>query len=133
MNDSSTRDPVGYFAALRDEQDAYDDALAAIRAERASGRITVAEAAAERAGLLGAHQERLTRLRAQYLLDEDPGSDDEPYCTACGATIGHFLGHGDGWHHFTGQGTAASPVKLYDAGHAPAVAWRPAGQPGGEG
>jgi hypothetical protein len=56
---SPTRDPMGYFAAL-------DDALAAIRAEQAAGRITVAEAAAERAGLLERHLERLARLRAEY-------------------------------------------------------------------
>jgi hypothetical protein len=63
---SPTRDPMGYFAALDDEQEALDDALAAIRAEQAAGRITVAEAAAERAGLLERHLERLARLRAEY-------------------------------------------------------------------
>jgi len=63
--------------------------------------------------------------------DEDQGDDDEddfqPYCSTCGASIGIFIGHGDAWLHYTGEGTVASPVELYDAGHAPAVAWRPAG------
>jgi hypothetical protein len=59
--------------------------------------------------------------------DEDDEDDLEPYCYTCGATIGIFLGHGPAWLHYTGQGTAASPVELYDAGHAPVVAWAPAG------
>jgi hypothetical protein len=43
---------------------------------------------------------------------------DEDYaCSACGAPVGIFTGHGDGWHHYRGDGTAASPVVLYDAGH----------------
>ena len=56
--------------------------------------------------------------------DED---DFEPYCSTCGATVGIFIGHDDAWLHYTGEGTTASPVELYDAGHAPEVAWRPAG------
>jgi hypothetical protein len=48
----------------------------------------------------------------------------EPYCSACDGTIGIFRGRGDGWHHFRGAGTIASPVKLFDAGHEPVVAWR---------
>jgi hypothetical protein len=48
----------------------------------------------------------------------------EPYCSACGAPIGIFRGHGEGWHHYRGAGTIASPVKLFDAGHEPVVAWR---------
>jgi hypothetical protein len=61
--------------------------------------------------------------------DEDQGDEDdfEPYCSTCGASIGIFIGHGDAWLHYTGEGTVASPVELYDAGHAPVVAWRPAG------
>ena len=67
MQNHPTHDPVAYFAALGDEQEALDDALAAIRAEQQAGRITVAEAAAERAGLLERHLERLRQLRRQYL------------------------------------------------------------------
>ena len=68
------------------------------------------------------------RLTTQLAEDQDDGlDDDEPYCRTCSSPVGIFLGHGDGWHHFRGEGTAASPVELYDAGHAPEVAWRPAG------
>ncbi len=56
-----------YFAAVRDEQDAFDDALAAIRAEQADGRLTAAQAAAEREQLLTAHLRRLAALRAEHL------------------------------------------------------------------
>ncbi|HET6192236.1 MAG TPA: hypothetical protein VFE59_35160 [Trebonia sp.] len=59
--------------------------------------------------------------------DEDPGDDDEPYCVTCGAKVGIFYAHGDAWLHYTGEGTAASLVDLYDAGHEPVIAWRPAG------
>lgn len=60
--------------------------------------------------------------------DRDDEDDFEPYCAGCGASIGIFIGHGDAWLHYTGQGTVASPVELYDAGHAPVVTWRPAGR-----
>ena len=53
MQNHPTHDPTAYFAALGDEQQA--------------GRITVAAAAAERAGLLERHLARLAALRAQYL------------------------------------------------------------------
>ena len=53
--------------------------------------------------------------------DDEP-DDDEPYCYTCGSPVGIFHGHGDGWHHWRGKGTADSPVELYDAGHAPEVA-----------
>jgi len=58
---------------------------------------------------------------------ECDNDEDEPFCAACGADVGIFIGHGDAWLHYTGEGTAASPIELYDAGHAPVVAWRPAG------
>jgi hypothetical protein len=69
--------------------------------------------------------ERLTTRLAEDEDDED--DEDEPYCYACGSPVGIFYGHGDGWHHYRGEGTAASPVELFDAGHAPEVAWRLAG------
>jgi hypothetical protein len=59
--------------------------------------------------------------------DEDHEDDLDPYCYTCGATIGIFYGHGNAWLHYRGEGTVASPVELYDAGHAPEVAWAPAG------
>lgn len=60
----------------------------------------------------------------------DDGHDGEPYCRTCGAEVGIFQGHGEGWHHFTGQGTPGNPVVLHDPGHEADVAWRePQGQP----
>ena len=37
-------------------------------------------------------------------------------CSTCGAQIGMFIGR-QGWQHYRGEGTAASPVEIYDAGH----------------
>ena len=65
------------------------------------------------------------RLNAR--LDEGQDDDDEPYCATCEASIGVFYAHGDAWLHYRGEGTAASPVELFDAGHEPVIAWRPAG------
>ena len=65
------------------------------------------------------------RLMAR--LNEGQADDEEPYCETCGARIGIFHGRGDAWLHYTGQGTAASPVELFDAGHEPVIAWRLAG------
>ena len=49
---------------------------------------------------------------------EGDQDDNETYaCLTCGALIGVFIGHGDGWLHYRGEGTAASPVELFDAGH----------------
>jgi hypothetical protein len=66
------------------------------------------------------------------VLDEDEDQADElddfeTYCRVCGAEVGIFIGHGDAWLHYRGEGTVADPVELYDAGHAPEVDWRPAG------
>jgi hypothetical protein len=71
-------------------------------------------------------RDRKMTERLVELLDEASQEADvlEPYCSACGAPLGIFRGHGDGWHHFRGNGTAASPVELFDAGHEPAHAWR---------
>ncbi len=59
-----------YAEALSEAADDLDDALAAIRAETTAGRVTPAEAAAERAGLLERHLARLERLRAEHLGEE---------------------------------------------------------------
>lgn len=64
--------------------------------------------------------------RLQERLDEEYANEPQPYCTVCGATIGIFIGHGNAWLHFTGEGTVASPVELFDAGHEAEVAWREA-------
>ena len=57
--------------------------------------------------------------------EDDDGDLDgrEPYCAECGAWIGIFLGYGDSWHHWRGQGTVQNPVELYDAGHEAVPAW----------
>ena len=60
-------------------------------------------------------------------LDEDQGGGEEPYCSGCGASIGIFHGRGEAWLHYHGEGTVASPVELFDAGHKPVIAWRLAG------
>ena len=72
-------------------------------------------------------RDRALVARLTTRLDEDQADEDEPYCHTCGAAVGIFIGHGDAWLHYTGEGTVASPVELFDAGHAPEVAWRPAG------
>lgn len=72
------------------------------------------------------HDEAMVgRLEAR--LDEDQADDEEPYCGTCGAAAGIFLGHGDGWHHYRGEGTPESRTELFDAGHEPVIAWRMAG------
>jgi hypothetical protein len=65
---NSPTDPrVTYAAALAAAADDLEDALAAIRAETTAGRVTPAEAAAERCGLLERHLEHLEQLRRVYL------------------------------------------------------------------
>jgi hypothetical protein len=68
---------------------------------------------------------KVVQLAAE--LGEDQAAEDELRCSTCGSPVGIFLGHGGGWHHWRGKGTAESPVELYDAGHEPSVAWRLAG------
>jgi hypothetical protein len=58
---------VDYATALAQAADDLDDALACIRAETTAGRVTPAEAAAERAGLLERHLARLEQLRREHL------------------------------------------------------------------
>jgi hypothetical protein len=65
--------------------------------------------------------------RLEARLNEGQDDDEEPYCDTCGAAVGIFHGRGDAWLHYTGQGSVASPVELFDAGHEPVIAWRPAG------
>ena len=58
---------AAYFDAMRAADEALDDALAAVRAEEDAGRITPAEAAAERVGLLERHIAESRRLRREHL------------------------------------------------------------------
>lgn len=63
------------------------------------------------------------RLAQAGRADEDLA----PYCALCGAPIGVFLGQQDkGYQHYR-QGTVASRVEIFDAGHEAAVSWAPAG------
>ena len=95
---TALREYVG--RALSDERHDRQETLKRVAAELA--RVSVILAAA-----------------TEGVDDED---DAEPYCTACGRWVGMFLGV-EGWRHFRGEGTAASPVVLYDAGHEAVVAW----------
>jgi hypothetical protein len=52
--------------------------------------------------------------------DENLGEPEDYRCATCGATISVFIDHGDGWHHYRGNGTLDAPTELYDADH-PAV------------
>ena len=45
------------------------------------------------------------RLTTVLVASEDEDDEDQPHCRACGAGVGIFMGHGDGWHHFSGAGT----------------------------
>jgi hypothetical protein len=56
-----------YYDAMRDADLALDGALTAVRAEQDAGRITPAQAATERVGLLEAHITLCERLRAELL------------------------------------------------------------------
>ena len=65
-----THDPTsgrsaGYFDAMREADEALDDALSHVRAEQDAGNITVAEAAAERCELLERHIAECKRLRLE--------------------------------------------------------------------
>ncbi len=70
MNDPTTG-RRSYSDAMRDADEAVDDALAAIRAEEAEGNITPVEAATERVNLLERHLEECRRLRRDLLGDAD--------------------------------------------------------------
>jgi hypothetical protein len=67
-------DPTGtngshsaYYDAMREADDDLADALFHLRAEEDAHRITPAEAAVERVGLLERHIELCQRLRREYL------------------------------------------------------------------
>lgn len=56
-----------YMDAMRDVDEALDDALGHVRAEEDEHRITPAEAATERCGLLERHLSECRRLRHELL------------------------------------------------------------------
>ena len=96
---TALREYVG--RALGDERHDWQEAL-----ERVAGELT-----------------RVSVILAAAVEGDDEEDDAEPYCLTCGEWVHMFHGV-EGWRHFRGEGTAASPVVLYDAGHEPAV--RPA-------
>lgn len=103
----------------RELADATD--LEAIRKMTDSDIDTYAEA-------FGIARVRLGDLLAiiDRLADDDTEAeddDDETYtCARCGASISIFIGQQErGWQHYRGEGTAASPIELYDAGHEAAI------------
>ena len=67
-------DPTGtsgrhsaYYRAVAEADDDLHDAISHVVAEQDAGRISLAEAAAERCQLLTNHLERLEQLRRQHL------------------------------------------------------------------
>lgn len=56
----------------------------------------------------------------------DPAEHPEPFCMVCDADVGIFLRFGLDWRHYRGDGTTAGLIELFDPGHAPIIAWRPA-------
>ena len=56
----------------------------------------------------------------------DPAEHPEPFCMLCGADVGIFLRFGLDWRHYRGDGTTAGLIEIFDPGHAPVIAWRPA-------
>jgi len=58
---------TAYFDAMREADETLDEALSHVRAEEDAGRITPAEAATERCGLLERHLSECRRLRHELL------------------------------------------------------------------
>ncbi len=56
----------------------------------------------------------------------DPADNPEPFCAVCGADVGIFLRFGLDWRHYRGDGTTVGQIEIFDPGHAPVIAWRPA-------
>ena len=65
MTDRPSTRSAAYFQAMREADEALDDALAHVRAEQDAGRITPVEAAAERVQLLERHLAEGRRLRRE--------------------------------------------------------------------
>lgn len=77
---------------------------------------------AEVLGRVAAELARVSVILTAATEGVDDEDDAEPYCTGCGQWVHMFQGF-EGWRHFRGEGTAASPVELYDAGHEAVVRW----------
>lgn len=63
----------------------------------------------------------------------DAAEDSVPFCVRCGQETGIFLRYGLGWQHYRDHGDDMTygRFEVFDAGHAPVLAWRPPGAPGG--
>jgi hypothetical protein len=65
--------------------------------------------------------------------DGDLGAAENsvPFCVECGEEIGIFLRYGLGWQHYRDHGDDMTygRFEVFDAGHAPVLAWRPADVP----
>jgi hypothetical protein len=66
-NDRTSDRHSAYYDAMHDADEALADALSHVRAEEDAHRITTAEAAVERVGLLERHIELCQRLRGELL------------------------------------------------------------------
>jgi hypothetical protein len=67
QNDPTPDRHSAYYDAIRDADEALEDALSHVRAEQDARRITPAEAATERVGLLERHLAECERLRRELL------------------------------------------------------------------
>lgn len=68
MDNGSTTDRHSrFYDAMKDADEALDDALSHVSAEEDARRITPAEAATERVGLLERHVAECQRLRRELL------------------------------------------------------------------
>ena len=65
MTDRPSTRSAAYFQAMREADEALDDALSHVRAEQDAGRLTPVEAADERIQLLERHLAEARRLRRE--------------------------------------------------------------------
>lgn len=93
----------------------------AVRAH--TGAADAAEAYAAMYGEARWYLRELAAILGRLGNDEDDDQDLAATCTVCGGRVGIFIGEGDGWHHWRGEGTLENPVVLFDPGHAAVATW----------
>ena len=59
--------------------------------------------------------------------EPDPSLEPEPFCRTCGGYAGIFWLLGEEWQHFRPVAGGERKPEVYNAGHAPVIAWRVAG------
>jgi hypothetical protein len=118
--------PASSIPVRQDPAEAHDrlDRLAAIDAEHKEMALMFLSGYAP--GIFDAVIDATEPFTAEPVTGYSLADDAEPYCTACGASAGVFPTVGDGWRHYRGDGITAK-AQPYDAGHAPVIGWRPAG------